>query len=246
MTAIQAVYIRSHEERLHPKPHTVYAINIQAHVSSWQMWRRYSEFDDLHAELIKSIGSAPPEPLPPKHRFALLRSHANEKLLEERRFGLECYLRAIISARDDRWRETLVFKDFLGVPIGEQAEVPCSPSGLDEHLEPRSYIRDKQQLMGPQKPITRVFGARQPLPQETDETRPLDDSGIFQLQKMKKEDQDAQVGQLVTILRRQRQLGEAIGAEIEQQNELLDDVNNDVDRVGGKLAAATTRMKKLG
>ncbi|TFY80437.1 hypothetical protein EWM64_g3571 [Hericium alpestre] len=99
MTAIQAVYVRGHEERLEPKSHIVYRIEIQAHVRSWQMWRRYSEFVDLHTELTKSTGAAPPAPLPPKHAFAMLRPRNNETLLEERRLGLEAYLRAICASK---------------------------------------------------------------------------------------------------------------------------------------------------
>ena len=97
MTVIQAIHIRGWEDRQEPKPHVVYRIEIQASVRSWQMWRRYSEFTDLHVELTKSIG-APPAPLPPKHAFALFRSSTNPTLLEERRVGLETYLRAILAA----------------------------------------------------------------------------------------------------------------------------------------------------
>lgn len=145
MTAIQAVYIRGYEERSSPKPHTVYRIDIQAHVRSWQMWRRYSEFDDLHTELSKSIGS-PPCPLPPKHKFSILRSRADTKILEERRTGLETYLRAIVGAKEDTWRESFAFKDFLGVPVSRQGMGPptqfTSSSWLDEHLELQTRIRD--------------------------------------------------------------------------------------------------------
>lgn len=54
MSAIQAIHIRGYEERTNPKAHVVYRIEIQASVRSWQMWRRYSEFADLHVELTKS------------------------------------------------------------------------------------------------------------------------------------------------------------------------------------------------
>ena len=90
MAAIQAIHIRGWEDRPEPKPHTVYRIEIQASVRSWQMWRRYSEFADLHVELTKSCGAPPPAPLPPKHPFAFLRgSKTSPALLEERRAALE-------------------------------------------------------------------------------------------------------------------------------------------------------------
>ncbi|KAH9175370.1 syntaxin [Lactarius sanguifluus] len=139
VTAIQAVYVRGHEERPEPKRHIVFRIEIQAHVRSWHMWRRYSEFVDLQTELTKSIGTSPPSPLPPKHAFAMLRSSKNEALLEERRAGLEAYLRAIVSAKDSKWLDSFAFRDFLGVPAGKQ-----EPNGnwLDEHMDLQARVRD--------------------------------------------------------------------------------------------------------
>ncbi|KAF4605259.1 hypothetical protein EYR40_004042 [Pleurotus pulmonarius] len=361
---IQAIYIRGYEERAEPKAHVVYRIEIQAHVRSWNMWRRYSEFDDLHTELTKSTGSPPPNPLPPKHKFALFRSLNNEKLLEERRMGLESYLRAIVSAKDEKWRDSFAFKDFLGVPIGRQGGTNGGPvtqfsssSWLDEHIELQNSIRDiradinkrdaladradvvaahksnvnaKRKLAGvltrigtlamgleelaksglsegelqrrtdmvsrlqddceklgkmvsiakmssasragaaattgisalnpapesereallgsssTSRPFSRVFGAAAKQPaQETAQTRPLDDHGLLQLQQTQIQGQDQQLSQLTTILQRQRHLGEAIGSEIALQIDMLTDLNNEVDRVGGKMSAATKQMNKL-
>jgi len=380
VTAIQAVYVRGHEERLDPKPHIVFRIDIQAHVRSWQMWRRYSEFADLHTELTKSVGAPPPSPLPPKHAFAMLRSPKNEAFLEERRAGLEAYLRAIVSAKDSRWLDTFALHDFLGIPIGNKhaaatandfssggdgSQQYTSSSWLDEHMDLQARVRDiradvnrrdafsergdvggahgtnvqaKKKLAGvltrvgvlvaglealgvqsgmsegelqrrtdmvgrlqddceklakmltvalsrgagaggggtlgssarnltltagsdraallggggeaaavvsSPKPIARVFGVPQP-PKETEETRPLDDHGLLQLQQAKMDQQDAQLGQLTTILQRQRQLGTAINNELAQHIELLDGLSNDMDRVGGKLTAAKKQLNRLG
>ena len=368
-TAIQAVYVRGHEERIDPKPHVVFRIDIQAHVRSWQMWRRYSEFTDLHTELTKSVGAPPPSPLPPKHAFAMLRSPKNEALLEERRAGLEAYLRAIISAKDSQWLDTYAFRDFLGIPIGKHHATAgdlaiigdpspqfTSSTWLDEHMDLQARVRDiradvnrrdafsergdvggahttnvqaKKKLAGvltrvgvlvagldalvkqsgmsegelqrrtdmvarlqddceklakmltvgsrhqtsassasaarntssdraalfgsgggaqpsvSSKPIARVFGVPQP-PKETEETRPLDDHGLFQLQQTKMDQQDAQLGQLTAILQRQKQLGNAINNELAQHIELLDGLSNDMDRVGGKLTAAKKQLNRLG
>jgi regulator of vacuolar morphogenesis len=95
------------------------------------------------------------------------------------------------------------------------------------------------------KPIARVFGVPPP-PKETDETRPLDDLGVFQLQQTKMDQQDAQLGQLTAILQRQKQLGNAINNELAQHNELLDGLSNDMDRVGGKLTSAKKQLNRLG
>ncbi|THV04885.1 hypothetical protein K435DRAFT_774176 [Dendrothele bispora CBS 962.96] len=324
------------------------------------MWRRYSEFDDLDTELTKATGSPPPCPLPPKHRLSVFRSHSDPALLEERKTGLEAYLRAIVSAKDDQWRETFAFKEFLGVPVGRQAGVVGGPpnptqftsaSWLDEYRDIQTRLRDvradinkrealsdqgdinashksnvaaKQKLAGVLSRIgnlgkglqelamgglsegelqrrtdmvarlqddceklgkmvtisrqaarqtdsipgvaaaaapnsdreallgrntftrvTRVFGAPSQ-PQETEETRPLDDHGLLQLQQTQMQQQDDQLAQLTTILRRQRHLGEAISSEISSQIEMLDDLSNEVDRVGGKLSVANKQLNRLG
>ncbi|KAI0963496.1 hypothetical protein AcW1_000558 [Taiwanofungus camphoratus] len=361
MSAIHAIHVRGYEDRPEPKPHTVYRIEIQASVRSWQMWRRYSEFADLHVELTKSTGAAPPAVLPPKHSLSLFKSR-NPALLDERRAGLELYLRAILGAKDDRWRESFAFRDFLGVPVGKHpvadAGAPSqftSTSWLDEHQDLQARVRDvradinrrdaladrgdvsaahqsnvqaKKKLAGVlmrvgvledglralalggmsegelqrrtdmaarlrddceklakmvtvarltqrglgssaernpaaasdraallesssssafNRPIavTRVFG--QPVqPQETEQTRPLDDHGLFQLQGAQMQQQDQQLAQLTTVLQRQKHLGLAINQEIAEQSEMLDDLTTDVDRTGRKLTSAKKQMNRLG
>ncbi|TDL28570.1 syntaxin [Rickenella mellea] len=360
MAAIQAVFIRGHEERSEPKPHIVYKIEIQASVRSWQMWRRYSEFDELNTELTKSTGAPPPCSLPPKHTFSISirRTLHDAKVIEERMQGLEAYLRAIISSKEDQWQESLAFKAFLGVPVGKLGGVEAgdpsqltSSSWLDVHIDLQGCVRDvradinrrdalsergdiaashsanvqaKKKIAsilsrvgtltrgleslalagmkegevrrrsdmvarlqddceslskmvmasrnpsskiastalgsssipsGPdraalldlpavQKPPARVFGA--PPPKETDQTRPLDDHGLFVQQQVQMEQQDVAVSQLATILGRQKVLASAIYEEITEQNEMLDDLSNDVDRVGDKLRAAKTQLNRLG
>jgi regulator of vacuolar morphogenesis len=95
------------------------------------------------------------------------------------------------------------------------------------------------------KPIARVFGVPQP-PKETEETRPLDDHGVLQLQQAKMDQQDAQLSQLTAILQRQKHLGNAINNELAQHIELLDGLHDDTERVGGKLTAAKKQLNRLG
>ena len=359
---IHAIHIPAYEDRTDPSPHTVYRIQITASVREWPMWRRYSEFVDLHTELTKSTGSPPPVALPPKHSLSMFRSRSNPTVLEQRKAGLELYLRAILSAKDDQWRESYAFKDFLGIPIGKNTVIEgrvnaassksfSLVSWLDEHVELQSTVRDtradinkrdtlldrgdisgshqsnvqaKKKLLAVQtrvdaleeglkglamagmsegelqrrsemvarlrddcdkltKMVTvarhasrglrktleknpapesdmdallgkglttfskpgRVFGAPPP-PQETEETRPLDAPGLLQLQQAKIDDQDANLAQLSAILQRQMHLGLAIDSEVRQQIEMLDQLDQDVDRVGTKLGTAKKHMNRLG
>lgn len=88
----------------------------------------------------------------------------------------------------------------------------------------------------------RVFGKK---PEETDETRPLDDRGLLQLQQTKMDGQDNQLKELSKILQRQRGMGEEIHKEIGEQSDMLDEIEQGVDKVGSKMARAKRNMNKL-
>ncbi|KAG8858390.1 hypothetical protein FRB96_005275 [Tulasnella sp. 330] len=155
-TTIQAIFIRGHEARDAPKPHTVYRIEVQGPIRTWQVWRRYSEFDDLHTELASSTGAPPPTSLPGKHTFSILGRFNEAAIVEERTRGLELWLRAIVGNKDSKWRDALAFRDFLMMPAvtatssstGTATTASSAPaqftssSWLDEHSELQSLIRD--------------------------------------------------------------------------------------------------------
>ncbi|KAH7345167.1 syntaxin [Rhizoctonia solani] len=358
MAIIQSIHIRSHETRTEPKPHTVYKVEVQGPVRSWLVWKRYSEFVDLDVELTKATGDAPPAPLPPKHAFQISfsfrRTLNDEKLLEERQSGLEAYLRAIVSAKDPKWRDNIAFREFLNAPrantsgggegggsqftmsswLDEQADLMTMARDIRADLNKRDTLSDRNDVQGAhtagvnakrklsalvlrvgvlakglvdlalsgmsqgelqrrsdmvarlqddceklgkmvvaarqtsrgtervlptaadrerlldeavtsRKPFGRVFGQRQ-APQETAETRPLDEQGLLQLQNNQMQQQDDQLAQLSAILRRQNQIGTAIGSEIAQQVEMLDQLSNGLDSTGIKLSNARKQLNRLG
>jgi regulator of vacuolar morphogenesis len=133
MAAIQSISIKGTADRTSPKPHTVYEIHIRASIRSWSMWRRYSEFVDLNDELTKSTGDSLPAPLPPKHVWTLRSSFHNAPIIEERKKGLETYLRAIIASKDSQWRDHYAFRQFIGIPVGKNAPPTSAASGLDKN-----------------------------------------------------------------------------------------------------------------
>ncbi|KAF9104852.1 hypothetical protein BGX27_009924 [Mortierella sp. AM989] len=113
---LQAIYVRDYETRTEPKPHTVYRVEVHAAVRTWSVWKRYSEFEQLHERFEELFpDNPPPQQLPTKHWWQSTMD--NPELLEERRAGLETYLRGILSHRDDRWRLTHEWNDFLAVPV---------------------------------------------------------------------------------------------------------------------------------
>jgi regulator of vacuolar morphogenesis len=74
----------------------------------------------------------------------------------------------------------------------------------------------------------------------------LDSNGLLQLQQAKIDDQDSNLAQLSAILQRQKHLGLAIDSEVRPQIEILDQLDNDVDRFGNKLGSAKKQMNRLG
>ncbi|KAI9315107.1 Phox homologous domain-containing protein [Dichotomocladium elegans] len=364
---IQSIFIQNTEVRSTPKPHTVYQIEVHAAVRTWIVWKRYSEFEKLHNQFKKIFPSNPPPVnLPGKRIFPS--TFSSPEKVDERRRGLEDYLRSILSNRDDRWRQTDAWKEFLAIPVGRSLDTSImytSESWLDEYndmsniaREVRSLtnrrsthiarneisashnctvqakklllslssklsnldaglgslaladgesrrrqdmlnsLRDEkdalhrlvnsgrqdQELVKHQQPrrsntvhsekatlLTngdhtlptnnkqpprrnntigpgRAFGAAAvaaAAAKETEITRGLDNEGLLQYQQEVMNDQDMQVEQFSALLARQKQLGLAIGDELEVQNQILDELDADVDRTGTKLKFANKKLATI-
>ncbi|RKP11649.1 hypothetical protein BJ684DRAFT_2542, partial [Piptocephalis cylindrospora] len=91
---------------------------------------------------------------------------------------------------------------------------------------------------------TRAFG-RSPTAPETQETRGLDNAGIVQLQRGHMQQQDQAVQDLGSVVRRQLEIGKAIHGELELQNDMLDEMTEEVDRLGTKVRAARRQAERI-
>ncbi|SPO00579.1 related to syntaxin [Cephalotrichum gorgonifer] len=110
------------------KPFTLYNITLRLPLRSFVVQKRYSDFAALHAALIEQVGSPPPAPLPPK---AWLKSTVSSpELTEDRRRGLESYLRAIAESPDRRWRDTKTWRSFLSLPSSSTTASASSAPGM--------------------------------------------------------------------------------------------------------------------
>lgn len=96
------------------KPYTLYNITLRLPLRTFVVQKRYSEFSDLHQNLSSAAGAPPPAPLPGKSWFKSTVKSA--ELTEDRRRGLESYLRAIAESLDRRWRDTPAWRQFLQLP----------------------------------------------------------------------------------------------------------------------------------
>lgn len=98
-------------------------------------------------------------------------------------------------------------------------------------------------IKGASKPSgRRVLGGA---PVETERTRELDNEGVLQLQKQIIQEQDEDLVDLTTVVKRMRQMGVAINEEIVEQNAMLGLLEEDVQRVDGKIRIAKKRVDKI-
>ena len=88
----------------------------------------------------------------------------------------------------------------------------------------------------------RVFGAPPP---ETERTKGLENAELLQLQHTIMKEQDSQMDEFLTQVRRTRGVAEQIHEELDSQIELLGGLEEDVDRVGGKIKRAGKMADKL-
>jgi len=103
--------------------------------------------------------------------------------------------------------------------------------------QPTSSIKPQQTAVS----TRRVFGA----PQETERTKGVDNQGVLQLQTTIMKEQDEQMDEFLRQVRRTRGIAEQIHEELDSQIGLLEGLEEDVDRVEGKLKRATKRADKL-
>ena len=80
---------------------------------------------------------------------------------------------------------------------------------------------------------------------ETERTRELDNEGVLQLQQQIIQEQDNDLVDLTTVVRRMKEMGVQINEELVYQNAMLDQFEGDVERVDGKMKIAKKRIAKI-
>jgi regulator of vacuolar morphogenesis len=113
-------------------PHTLYHITLRLPLRSFNVSKRYSDFAAFHSNLISQTNAEPPIPLPSKSWFS--KTVSNERFREERRRGLETYLRAINEASDGRWRTSSAWRAFLNLPTAAAISTSNGTSNTSSRL----------------------------------------------------------------------------------------------------------------
>lgn len=341
---------------LNGKPYTQYHVVLQLPLRRQEIKKRYTDFSKLHQDITSQAGASPPVALPTKGWFT--RTVNNDSLTEQRRVGLEQYLRAIIDSDDGKWRSSPAWRAFLELQAemdtasfgkassaASKAQTLDSGEWLDLHRKLKSRIQEarqqikrresantaqqqhyiaaeakatlvraaamveeldaaltvmnketgKQQQLGagewrrrkdlisaarkevqaldgilrtaaqnggsvgaPSEPASKQ--GEQPLfanrskaggrvlggpAKETERTRELDNNGVVQLQQQIMQEQDEDVMVLGKTITKLKDMGILMNEELQIQNEMLTMIEEDVDRVQGKIDVGRKRIQKI-
>lgn len=109
----------------------------------------------------------------------------------------------------------------------------------NEGTEP-DVIRSSLMAGGVKRGVTNPW-----LLEESEETRGLGFDDIRQQQRRIIEEQDAGLDALSSIISRQKQMGQEIGNELDEQNEIIDDLTNLVENTDSKLRTQTRHVKMV-
>ncbi|KAI0178096.1 PX domain-containing protein [Pestalotiopsis sp. NC0098] len=128
------------------KPYTLYNITLRLPLRTFVVQKRYSDFATLHQTLQSAAGASPPAPLPGKSWFKSTVKSA--ELTEDRRRGLETYLRAIAESLDRRWRDTPAWRQFLQLPgINSAGNTQDPGTWLDLHKEMKGELQEARRCL---------------------------------------------------------------------------------------------------
>ncbi|NXA29783.1 STX8 protein, partial [Ibidorhyncha struthersii] len=109
----------------------------------------------------------------------------------------------------------------------------------NEGTEP-DVIRSSLMTGGVKRGVTNPW-----LVEEPEETRGLGFGDLRQQQRRIIEEQDAGLDALSSIISRQKQMGQEIGNELDEQNEIIDDLTNLVENTDDKLRNQTRHVKMV-
>lgn len=88
---------------------TYFTVQVSMERSTYNVRKRYSDFEAFHTSIEQEMGERAPVDLPPKKWIG----NRGREFLEDRRRRLEIYLRSM--TKREEWRDSLTFQQFLEV-----------------------------------------------------------------------------------------------------------------------------------
>uniref|UniRef100_A0A8C3D5A6 Syntaxin-8 n=1 Tax=Corvus moneduloides TaxID=1196302 RepID=A0A8C3D5A6_CORMO len=142
----------------------------------------------------------------------------------------------------------------LLLAISTQLEGDRRQNLVDDLLTRHKQLEASYRSEGPEPDMTRSSlmaggvkrGITNPwLLEESEETRGLGFDELRQQQRRIIEEQDAGLDALSSIISRQKQMGQEIGNELDEQNEIIDDLTNLVENTDDRLRTQTRHVKMV-
>ena len=227
------------------KEHTLYHITLQLPLRRHEIRKRYSDFTTLHSALTSETGAAPPAPLPAKSWIR--RTVGNAALTEERRKGLEAYIKAILAAEDARWRSSAAWRSFLNLPSGTTTTTANGATGKARRRSSAGGIRDPNDWLDAHRGLkSQIQAARQLLKQREGATVAKDQHAFSADAKANLVRAAATITQLEDGLRSLSSSAEGGGkklgdGEIRRRRDLLSAARKEVEGLEGVLKTMATR-----
>ncbi|KAM6376696.1 LOW QUALITY PROTEIN: syntaxin-8 [Pluvialis apricaria] len=138
--------------------------------------------------------------------------------------------------------------------LSRQLEGDRRQNLVDDLLTRHKQLRHLTRMKGTEPDVIRSSlmtggvkrGVTNPwLVEEPEETRGLGFGDLRQQQRRIIEEQDAGLDALSSIISRQKQMGQEIGNELDEQNEIIDDLTNLVENTDDKLRNQTRHVKMV-
>ncbi|MCH0629916.1 hypothetical protein JNB11_08100 [Kocuria palustris] len=187
---------------------------------------------DVHRQLTAAVNTALPQDVTDRMKLRSVITKTYLPLAHKLESSLE---RSKLKSKELERRKGLIAQTLSAIKTLSDNLTSSKPP--DPHVPGAFSSLTAQTPLGGSK---RVFGGG-----ETKDTVNLSKQELLQEQIQIHQNQDQEVEQLRQIVARQRQLGVAIGNEVDEQNEMLDQFGEDIDNVTVKLDKARLRAKKI-
>lgn len=140
-----------------------------------------------------------------------------------------------MAASDTVAREEISRRRALVKTLGEEIETLVQRS-VPHKSNTASFLK---------RNTRRVLGDDKNEAQETKDTISLDNNELLQSQLEMQKNQDLDISELRRIIYRQRELGETIRDEVEEQNVMLDQFSDEVDKSSRNMKSARRKAKDI-
>lgn len=205
-----------------------YNISIITTTSAFSIQHRYNDFASLHSSLARELAKPPPSLPPSSKSWYSISKTLNNQEIEERRLGLQTFLKAIIIHKDSAYANSRSIKKFLA-PTEEITE-------LNSKITSQSWLSNFSTLQALARETIGLFNKRDSLrSQHSAESHAINLQGKKSLVELITGLENLTLG-----LKELEKSGMMQG-EVERRRNLIETLQVEVEKMG-QLATSTTAV----